>query len=339
VLAGQLAPVTGQVRLARLDGADSLGAKVWAKGEVRVPRRDAPVAFLNVYDGAMYRSLREADRTLVEGTPEAGGRALFSDGADGVLLEPLLDPEPFKRELACGLSEGGESEVGGVRCTIVEVRMPASSSYGKARWHIGVDDRLPRRVEMIYSFGAETGVQTTSITNLKPGAVLGEDEFSVGLPEGYTRKTLEQSSTLLAIGAPAPAWELRDPSGTVHRLADLKGRIVVMDFWATWCGPCRASMPAVQKVHERFKDRGVAVFGVDFKDKGDAGAYMREKGYTYTLLLDGDAAGASYGVEGIPVFYVIGADGKVAYRHRGGGENTESELAGAVEAALAAAGR
>ena len=334
VLAGHLASVEGSVRIARIDGPDSLGARALLEGKVSVPGRQDPVRFANSYDGRVYRSLRFADRTLVEGAPEDGGRALFSDGGDGLLLEPLVSPRPFDLEIRCEPVLQGESEVGGVPCKVVEVTMPASSSYSKARWHIAVGDHLPRRVEMIYVLGADQGIQTTSATDLRAGAALAPDSFDLPLPEGFTRKAMDAVSTLLPVGSAAPAWELKDPEGDVHRLNDLRGRVVVMDFWATWCGPCRAAMPAVQRVHERFKDRGVVIYGVDFKDSGDAAGYMRDKGYTYTLLLDGDAVGAQFGVRGIPVFYVIDADGKVSYRHTGAGEGTEAELATAVEAAL-----
>lgn len=253
-----------------------------------------------------------------------------------MLLEPLVDAKPFHRELSARVELLQDDEVSGVSCKVVEVEMPASSSYSRARWWLGVEDHLPRRVEMIYRFGEEEGTQTTSVTSLEKGLTLTDDRFAIDLPEGYSRKTLEQASTLLAVGTRAPDWELKDPAGITHRLRDLQGKVVVMDFWATWCGPCRAAMPAVQKVHERFEDRAV-VFGMDFMDRGDAAKYMREKGYTYTLLLDADAVGKQYGVLGIPVFYVIGTDGKVAYRHEGSGADTEAELTAAVEAALAAA--
>jgi thiol-disulfide isomerase/thioredoxin len=121
-------------------------------------------------------------------------------------------------------------------------------------------------------------------------------------------------------------------------LASLKGKVVLLDFWATWCGPCKAAMPSIQKIHDDYKDKGVAVLGVNTWEKKEDGAkkYMESKGFNYGCLLKGDDLATAYGVTGIPTLVVIGKDGKVALVEVGMGPNGADGLRKAIDAALAA---
>jgi thiol-disulfide isomerase/thioredoxin len=137
--------------------------------------------------------------------------------------------------------------------------------------------------------------------------------------------------------APAPDFELADPGGTVHRLSDLRGRVVVLDFWATWCPPCREAMPGVQALHERYSGRPVSIYGVNVAERSpdaDPAGFMRDRGCTYTMLRGTDAVARAYGVEALPTFVVIGPDGTLRARHVGGGEGVEEVLGPMIEAAL-----
>ena len=113
------------------------------------------------------------------------------------------------------------------------------------------------------------------------------------------------------VGERAPEWRLRDPNGKEHSLADYRGSVVVMDFWATWCGPCRKAMPGMQKLHEELSPRGVKVFGITTGETGNPAAYMSAQNYSYGLLLNGDKVAGQYGVRGIPAFFVVGVDGRI----------------------------
>ena len=132
-----------------------------------------------------------------------------------------------------------------------------------------------------------------------------------------------ESRSLLADGVTAPDFTAQAPDGKPVKLSDFKGKIVILDFWATWCGPCKVSMPGLQKIYDGVRDQGVVVLSVnvwDDKDPFDAWiAANSGKVYNFTFAFDPagrdtktSIAASKFGVSGIPTMYVIGRDGKVA---------------------------
>jgi thiol-disulfide isomerase/thioredoxin len=128
----------------------------------------------------------------------------------------------------------------------------------------------------------------------------------------------------------APDFNLKDFDGNSVKLSDLKGKIVVVDFWATWCGPCKMSFPALQKMHEKYKDNpNILILALDTWEK-EKSAEEKEKKvkefingnkYTFKVLFDTDDIVSKYGVTGIPTKFVIDQEGKMQFKSVGfGGE-------------------
>jgi len=108
-------------------------------------------------------------------------------------------------------------------------------------------------------------------------------------------------------------FELQDLSGTTRRLSDFSGKVVFLNFWATWCGPCRFEMPSMEKLYQRFKAKGLVVVAVNLQEDRDSVMRFVEKyELSFPVLLDATGRiGATYGARSIPTTYLVDRDGSV----------------------------
>jgi cytochrome c biogenesis protein CcmG, thiol:disulfide interchange protein DsbE len=142
---------------------------------------------------------------------------------------------------------------------------------------------------------------------------------------------------------PAPDFALKPFDGTAVRLSDLKGKVVVVNFWASWCVPCRDEAPFFQRTWQQYKDRGVVYMGVDWVDpEPDARTYLKQFGITYLNGPDlGTAIAPLYRIKGVPETYFVGKDGNLAGNVLGpiadnGGYMTQAQFVQKLESLLAA---
>jgi thiol-disulfide isomerase/thioredoxin len=140
---------------------------------------------------------------------------------------------------------------------------------------------------------------------------------------------------------PAPAWELKDIAGKPVRLADFKGKVVVMDFWGSWCPPCRAELPKFQALYEKYKTNDKVVFlGMNWERPGEPAArmklvtdFMAKNNYTFPVVIDHDrVAVEAYDLPGFPTVYMIDGNGQIRYRNVGYEEGVEQILEAQLEA-------
>lgn len=117
---------------------------------------------------------------------------------------------------------------------------------------------------------------------------------------------------------PAIDFTLKDQYGNTHTLSDYKGKTVFLNFWATWCSPCKAEMPDIQKLYEEFQQEDVVILGVAApnlgREKSEEGikGFLEENGYTYPVVMDTEAeAFQAYGINSFPTTFMIDKDGNV----------------------------
>jgi len=143
--------------------------------------------------------------------------------------------------------------------------------------------------------------------------------LAYGLASNEPDRGVEQA--LVAGGRePAPEFELpRLSGGGTASLADYRGKVVVLNFWASWCGPCKVESPLLQRWHERLVKRGGLVLGVDVQDiSDDARAFVNEYGLTYPMLRDGPGdLRDDFGILGLPETFVVDRQGRIAAAQRG----------------------
>jgi cytochrome c biogenesis protein CcmG/thiol:disulfide interchange protein DsbE len=125
--------------------------------------------------------------------------------------------------------------------------------------------------------------------------------------------------TATTVGSVAPDFTLADLDGNPVRLADLRGRPVILNFWASWCGPCVEEFPLLRQAAAEHGDAGLAIVGVVVRDRSEAARdFMVRNGGTWIAAMDpGDRVASAYGILGPPETYFIARDGTIAARNFG----------------------
>ena len=128
-------------------------------------------------------------------------------------------------------------------------------------------------------------------------------------------------------GTAAPDFTLQDLNGKNVRLSDYKGKVVLLDFWATWCPPCRASIPGLEKIHKAYKDKGLVILAVSFDQGGwdSVKSFITDYGITYIVLKGTDDVSEKYQVRTIPMLLVLDKEGQIKKRYLGFGSDEDLE--------------
>jgi thiol-disulfide isomerase/thioredoxin len=222
-------------------------------------------------------------------------------------------------------------------------RLPADSSRGEVIMYFNSNNFIP---DKILQYNEKENV--TDFVSLTLHAVRGNCNFPItffDIPKNTdvlqsnrdNHKTNDLSNSsfsnsgLLSIGTMAPAWELINSDGKKRSSNDYKGKVIIMDFWATWCAPCINAQPKLQSIHENYKN--VVVLGMDYNDyKGiDLNAYKKKKKLSYEMLLKSESISEVYQVRALPTVYVIDKFGKIIYAALGYSEAEEKLLLSVID--------
>lgn len=323
--------ITAEVTLQRATVPDSglSPGKYYVKGADSEGKR-----FEFGYDGQTLR-IRESDgktvRSIEGPSPYQAGQYLP--------FEAVLVSLPFLGDFFAEVSrentefiDRGVERIATWQCDRVEIRRKVTNpAIGETTlvtvWSFDQKTHLPIRMTSDNS--------TCTVKSLTVNPKVEEETFHLIGKEVSANPQGPATDKLLTVGSSAPNFTLRSPDGKQKTLKDFKGRVLILDFWGTWCVPCRKTMPILQGLHERYSKNGLTVVGISVADReADPAAFMKRMGLTYQLLLNGDSAAKQYKAVLLPTLYVIDKSGKIVYRQAGVGEDDKAQLTKIVEKLL-----
>ncbi len=266
--------------------------------------------------------------------PKAGEQDRDSGDSDyliqtqELLISRFIDLAHFSQIVS--LEKQDRMKVSGKKRKCYVVRMPTPNGFTEL-W-VDQDDFLVLRVRSIQHVKTRGGGSAMLEENIKmKKAEIGNRqeasyfEFTPP-PKAVKVETLGlpgESSRL--VGLTAPDISLRTVSGGKFDLNTLRGKVVLIDFWASWCPPCREELPTIAKLYEQLKGTGTVVVGIDDEDSGTIRKFLGKKGYDFPTLVDeNDSIHKAYDVRAIPTVLIINRQG-VIVDHLVGGRG-EKEL-------------
>ena len=312
-----------------------------------------------VSDGkTMYVHIPVMKKYTIQDTPKDPTQVLIFGGAGAQFFAVLLKEDSYKAFVE-GIIEGrylGEEKLDGVACHHMRLRQrlpgPQNLNFDVEVWSEKSDTPVVRRMMADLSAVSRNAPQFKGrnvvvildirYRNWQLNPSIPAEAFTFKPPadaekaDSFIGGGKQRAHALL--GKAAPDFSLRLLDGGQVKLGDLKGKsVVILDFWATWCGPCRQALPIIAEVATEFKDRGVVLFAVNVREQPDKiKGFLKETGIKVTVALDKDGkVGGLYKVRGIPQTVIIGKDGSVQQVHVGFApdlrERLRSELKTLVE--------
>jgi peroxiredoxin len=250
------------------------------------------------------------------------------------LIESMCTPDPYKQIMAdvlkvehIGVEKVGDNDCDHMRFTQKDFTWDMWVRQGKEPWIQKVTADMSKI--LANKPGAPEGVTavltcsyTDSQANVEPTAQL----LTFAKPEGaqevksfLEEKSAQPASVHPLVNKPAPSFDLETVDGAKFNLAAQKGKVVVLDFWATWCGPCTMALPIITEVTSSLKDKDVVFLAVNIQETpAQIKEFLEKKNLKVSVGLDSEGKVAEmYQVRGIPQTVIVGKDGNVAEVHIG----------------------
>jgi peroxiredoxin/outer membrane lipoprotein-sorting protein len=179
-------------------------------------------------------------------------------------------------------------------------------------------DTEMKTVSLLRTARINEPIPESSFTFAPPsGAKLVDDFAAPSTAKRNVADTATGEPASRFVGKEADDFKLKDLNGKKVELKSLRGNVVVLDFWATWCAPCREEMPHLEKLHREFKDKGLMIVGINTEDAKAARSFMKKYDYTFMTLIDDGNASVIYRVEAIPTVFVLDKEGKITSHYIG----------------------
>ena len=205
-----------------------------------------------------------------------------------------------------------QESVAGVPCTLIRIVLDRGTSQ-----RVWIDDSTHLVRKLVTERGRTRSETTSSSIRLNQTVDSALFRYDPAATGARNRHKLARAAPESLTGKPAPDFTLRDLDGREVRLSSLRGKPVLLDFWATWCGYCREALPGIEMLHRNLKGK-IAVFGIDNEAPELARDYLKKFGYSLPTLVDSkDQAVNAYHLEGWPTTVVIDGEGKVVYYESG----------------------
>jgi peroxiredoxin/outer membrane lipoprotein-sorting protein len=209
----------------------------------------------------------------------------------------------------------GSESIDGREATVVRVERP---NQIRTLWIDPQSNfvRQERTVSRSTKPDARNWSETTRYTVIRPLATVNADLFSFDPErEHYQLRTqLQAEASTTNVGTKAPEFRFANLDGKYIRLSELRGKAVLLDFWATWCTPCRAEMPIIELLHRQFREKGLVVLGVDDEDALTQKGYLEQSGFSFASLVETKKELTNQlHVGGIPTTVLIDQQGTIRY--------------------------
>jgi outer membrane lipoprotein-sorting protein/peroxiredoxin len=288
--------------------------------------------------------LKQYTKTPAASSPEALMRSLNPGVAD--MMKDFQTKDPY---LSVRVTGEEVVEMGGERfeCYVVEsklnkINLPGSMTLVDGVMKMWIDKKTKLSLKQTATavmlggtLGAPTQMdQTVTLLSVKLNEPVADSLFQFTPPEG-AKEVKEFQGPVKAnadlAGKIAGDFKLSSLDGKEFSLQAQRGKVVLLDFWATWCGPCRKDMPALEKIYADFQERGLVMIGMDVgEDRATVSKFLQQTKLSYPIVLAGEMEMLeSYSVTAYPTVVVIDRDGKIALYHVGSGG--EMDIRAALE--------
>jgi peroxiredoxin/outer membrane lipoprotein-sorting protein len=269
--------------------------------------------------GSGERRIEIADgKTLWTFFPESNQYTAYPAGNKrGPILDRYLSIEKVRGSATII----GSERIGTFDCKVVKIERPDSvrNLWIDAKTNLILKDDSTVTVSPPSDLETINSVTTFSVTRVLPALDDQLFSFDPQKVQAKQRDDLRHQAQTNSIGTPAPDFALFDLENKPVKLSELRGKAVLLDFWATWCAPCRAELPQVELLHRDFKDKGLIVLGVDDEESKDQAAFLGKSGYTFRSLVDPtEQVKNLYSVGGIPTTVLIDRQGTIQVFELGG---------------------